>query len=169
MGDEEDGNGPEDRTQRRRRELSEIGGHVVGIAFQLPSCRGIDVLQTPTADNSVVAGDKEAGGNAEKADELREEQAPATRCFAVSSRGLGHLCINTTGVSCTMTTDDELTQHAGNAKQQHAAQVDKDEGSTTVLAGHIGESPYIAQSDSRSCRCKNDAQFASEVRSFRCM
>ena len=72
MGDEEDGNGPENRPQGRRGEVLEVAAHEVGIAFQVTCGRGVDVLQAPTTHYRVVTGDEETRGDAQKTNKLGE-------------------------------------------------------------------------------------------------
>ena len=150
MGDEEDGDGPEYGPQGRRGELLEVLGDVGCIALQLACCRGVDVLQAPAGNHGVVAGDEEAGEDAEQADESREQAAegqPVGSQSALGQLGIvveGGVGIDAAGVGSAVATNDELAEHAGNAQQEHAAQIDEDEGCAAVLARHVGESPYVA-------------------------
>ncbi len=65
-----------------------------------------------------------------------------------------------------MTAHDKLCHHAGDAQQQDADGIDEDEGCTTILAGHVGETPYVAQANSRTGRGEHDAYLGSEITAF---
>ena len=77
-----------------------------------------------------------------------------------------HLAISPARIGSSMTTNDKLAHHTRNAKHQHTSYIYQNEGGTTVLSGHIRETPHVAQSYSRACRGENHTQFASKVYSF---
>ena len=53
-----------------------------------------------------------------------------------------------------MATDNKFAKHTWNAEQQHAKDVYHQEGSTTIVANHIWETPYITQAYSATSGCK---------------
>ena len=62
-----------------------------------------------------------------------------------------------------MAADDKLIDHTGYAEEEHTCKIEKNEHGTTILPGHIGETPHVAQSDGRTCRSKDNTQFAAKV------
>jgi hypothetical protein len=134
-----DDNGPEDGLHGVGGELFEVVGHEVSVAVQLAHDGSIDILQAPAGDHRVIAGDKETGDNAEQS-------------HVLPRRAVGQLAIGASRVRRPMAPDDKLADHAGDAQQQDTADIDKDESGTAVLPRHVGETPYITQADSRTCR-----------------
>ena len=65
-----------------------------------------------------------------------------------------------------MATNNELTDHARQAQQEDAGDIDQDECSTTVLTSHIGETPHIAQTDGGTRRGQHHTQLAAEATPF---
>ena len=111
---------------------------------------GPDILETPTRNHGVIARNQETRQNTHIADE-RERR---TTCqFAESARRIGP----------TMTTDNELTNHTGNAQQQDTEHINHDKHGSAILSRHIGESPDVAQANGRTCRGQDDTQFATEI------
>ena len=63
------------------------------------------------------------------------------------------------GIGSRMTADDELTNHARNAKQENEKNIDDNERGTTVLTCHERETPHVAKTYGRSCRGKYKTYF----------
>ena len=59
---------------------------------------------------------------------------------------MSHSRVGAIGVGGTVTANDKFGNHTGNAQQQHASHINNDECGTTILTGHVRETPYIAQS-----------------------
>jgi hypothetical protein len=62
-----------------------------------------------------------------------------------------------------MTTNNKLTYHTWHTQQKDACHIHQQESGTTILAGHIWETPYITQAYSRTSRSQHDAYFAAEI------
>ena len=153
MGDEKDGDRPEDRPHGITRKLVEIPGHKVGIALQFAHHRSVDVLQAPARNHGIVARDDKPGEHTHVAHPLPRT---STRKFGVGPSGIGG----------SVAAYDELTHHAGDAQKQDASQIDDDEGRTSVLPHHIRETPHVAQSNGSAGRGQYQSEFTSETRSI---
>ena len=114
---------------------------------------GVKVLQAPSGHDGVETEDDGGGEDAEVADESPRASA-------------GELVVGTCGIGVGVAADDELGNHAGDAKQEDAAQIDEDEGCSSVLSCHIGETPDVSQTYCRPCGGKDDADTASETTSM---
>ena len=125
----------------------------VGIAGELAEERGIDILQAPARHHGIIAHDKKTGGDSQETHIL-----PGV---AAGEQGVG-----TVGVGRTVTADDKLGEHTGDAQHKHTEDIDQNEGCAAILARHIGKSPHIAQSDGTAGGGKYHSQFGSEITSI---
>jgi hypothetical protein len=62
-----------------------------------------------------------------------------------------------------MTANDNLTNHTWDAHSQYAQAINHDKGTTTILSGHIWETPYIAQSGCRTGGSQNHSKLTSKI------
>ncbi len=49
-----------------------------------------------------------------------------------------------------MSSDYEFAQHTGDAQYHDASKIYEDKGCSTILASHVGETPYITQAYCRT-------------------
>ena len=113
---------------------------------------GIEILQTPACHHGIEAKDNHGGDDTHQA-------------YGSPSLVLTQITISPRCIGSRMATNDKLAHHARQTQQDDAHQVDKDEGSTSILTCHIRKAPYISQTYRRTCRGENDAQFTSEISS----
>ena len=74
----------------------------------------------------------------------------------------GELLERTFGVALRTAAEAEFREHQRDRNQEAACDIDQDERCAAVLAGHVRESPDVAQTDNRSAHCGDDAEPASE-------
>jgi hypothetical protein len=65
-----------------------------------------------------------------------------------------------------MSADNEFAQHAGDTQYHDTGKVYQDKGCSAILTSHVWESPYIAQTYSRTGCSQYDTYSASEVSSM---
>ena len=153
MGEAEHQSCPYQRFDRIIGETGKILFEIVGIATEMTHERGIDILQAPTRDHSIIARDEKTREHTEITHIL---PCTATRDSAVCPCRVG----------LRMATNNKLIDYAGQAQQHHAEDIEEDEGSATVFASHIRETPDVAQTHCRPSRGQDNTYSTTEICSF---
>jgi hypothetical protein len=109
-------------------------------------------LQTPPGYDRIEAQD-----NRRSEDTQITYEPPVT----VGRNGI----VGPEGIRLTMPANDKLTDHAGYAEQQDAAEIQEDKSRTAILTRHKREPPHIAQPYRRARRGQDDSHSA-ETTSF---
>jgi hypothetical protein len=152
VGYQNEDNSPDGRFEWIGDKRLEICCHIVGIALQMTERRSEEILKTPTSHNGI-----------ESKDDHRREDANIASDGHRSAPS--HLKIRPCRIRLSMTTDDELAYHSRYTKQKHASEIYQDECCSTVLTGHKGETPHVAQAHCRPCRGKDYTKLAAEIHS----
>ena len=148
--------------EHHRRQQAEPGignevaeeGTVVAIGIgQGTSETAIGIVQGPTAHHNIVAKDDESHTDAHDTNDA----PPLAR--SQLAKCLYHIALR-------VTTDDKLAHHDGYAHEENTYYINKDEGSTAIVAYQHGKAPDVAKTHGTTCRGKDSSHSATEIRMF---
>ena len=151
MGEQEHQEQVDDRfpwvRRKIRKSLLQLFGR--GAAELVAQCQN-RIFHRPSRHHGIVAEDDEPG-------KYPETPHPFPR--SVGSQTM----VSSSGVGLCMPSDNKLTEHQRQSKQEDAPQIDENEGGTAVLSRLNGETPYIPESYGRTSRGENRSKLAAEI------
>jgi len=146
--DDVHGQGHEDRGEED--DFAHVGGEAGDDARV--AAEGVQgILGRPAAEHAVVANDECGDGDGDKTE-------PTDVLIDVLVRG--------DGVCCGALTDVDLAEHRHEADEQHAGDVDENEGGAAVLRGFVREAPDVTKTHRTAGSGEDKADAAGKANFF---
>ena len=139
----------------RRVEASENGSHIVRAQSRKLSADGEPgVVERPSGHHAVEGKEDESRDDSQPAHPHPGAPGSGQRLEGSHRRALGGA------------PDKDLGDHDRQTDQKHTSQVDEDEDASTVLAGHVGELPDVAQPHRRTGSSQDETDPGSPMASL---